>query len=157
MIATTYADFRNLFTDGSGFDVDGLAVWPVGQLIEPQGTNPTQSWTDTFPITFAISGSNDAVSGVDDWHWYLSQPNTGSGDERLELQRFDTSALVSRSGRIKIALTAAGQAEMTAYTQSSKTMRRFYANVYLYVKDVQNDEIQMFDMSRLAFAPSSLP
>jgi hypothetical protein len=149
VIAPNYSTFRELFGQGHAEARDGMPAWPGANNIMDTGIT---AFTNTFPFTIDLAGADDAVAYVDEWHWYLCVPNEGSGNERIQLVRYDTSAYVSRSGRVKIKLTTAGTAELVAH--DSTWMDRFFRDVYLYALNVDNEEIYFADMHRQMFAKS---
>lgn len=150
MIAPNYTHFRNLFAYDvtSTYARDGMLEWPEGDV--SNAITSITSFTQTFPISVDLAGADDAVAYRDEWDWYLQVPNEGSGNERIELRRYDTSTTASRSGRVRIYLTALGASDFTKH--DSEWMSRLMRNVYLYAKEISSGEIWFCDVHRAMFA-----
>ena len=156
-ICTRYADFRNLFMLGETPAPDGFPTWDYGRFA---GTLVVYSnWQLTFPITVALAVSDDAVKYTDEYHWYLSQP-TELTAPRMELQRYDNLPTGTRSGRVRIALTATGSALLASTDlgppHSSEAMNNFLRGCYVYAFDIANAQYYVLDMWRAAFVPAQL-
>jgi hypothetical protein len=147
MIAPNYATFRALFANTATRANDGMLEWDGWTIAMSTGIT---AYTVTFPISIDLAGSDDAAAFVDEWHWYLSVSNEGSGYERIQLVRYDPSDIVSRSGRVQIRLTAAGTAELQ--THDTTWMDRFFRDSYLYAKKISDGEVYYADLHRLMFA-----
>jgi hypothetical protein len=157
-ICTYYADFRNLFMLGEPPAPDGFPEWDNSKF---NGTMVLYSnWQITFPITTAaLTVADDAVNGTDEFHWYLAQP-TELTEPRMELQRYDNLPTSTRSGRVKIALTAAGSALLASRDlgppHSAEAMGAFLRGCYLYGYDIAASKYYVTDMWRAAFVPAQL-
>lgn len=157
-ICTYYADFRNLFMLGETPAADGFPTWNTTKF---DGTMVLYSnWQITFPITTAaLAVVDDAVAYTDEYHWYLAQP-TEVTVPRMELQRYDNLPTGTRSGRVKIALTAAGTALLASSDlgppHSAEAMGAFLRGCYLYGYSIATSKYYVTDMWRAAFVPAQL-
>lgn len=156
MICYDYASFRNVFMAGEPVALDGLPTWEPskfdGTLIFYEG------WTISFPLNLQMTGSDDAVTGVDEYHWYLSQP-TALTTPRLSISRNDPLGS-TRSGRVSLGLTAAGAALLASDElgppYSAAAMDSFLRGCYVYSYTIATNKYYVGDLWRLAFAPRSL-
>lgn len=154
MIATSYTGFRNLFAKvAAATDIDGYLEWPVADATQVV-TSAITTYATAFPISIDLAGSNDSVAWTDEWHWYLGQPTEGTGSERFELQRHDPSATVTRSGRVYLATTASGAAELSVH--SASILDRMVRDVWVYAKKISTEAIYVLDVHRAMFANASL-
>lgn len=154
MIAVSYASFRNLFAKPAATSaIDGFLTWPAADATQVVSTAIT-TYATSFPITIDLAGADDSVAWTDEWHWYLGQNTEGTGNERFELQRYDTSATVSRSGRTRLALTASGSAELSVH--SSTILDRMVRDMWIYAKKISTEAIYVLDVHRAMFANKSL-
>ena len=156
MICSNYGSFREIFGTGSGQDVDGYKRFGVkrGDYTLTAGAVFSNPFSIVFPYSFSVHDINDVVAGTDEYHWWMSEPAQATGAPRLELQRHDPSAYVTRSGRIRIALTAAGTSFMTTY--DAQHMDQLLRNVHIYcIAATAPATVYWFDLHRSAFAPGS--
>lgn len=144
MIATTYRDFRFLFSVAGTDGTDGYPVWDLGV---PEVVQPWTSPFVNFPVDIDLAGADDA--GPDEWHWYLSLPNLGSSDAYLTIARRDI-APTTRSGRVRLSLGPSHVGVMNA-TKANL----FFRNAYLYARKLSDDTVYMADLHRCAFSPAS--
>ena len=156
-ICTYYADFRNLFMAGEPDAPDGFPTWEASKFV---GTLAIFSnWQVTFPVTISIAVVDDAVAYTDEYHWYLSQP-TEMTVPRMELQRYDNLPTGTRSGRVRLALTAAGTALLASGdigpAHSAEAMGAFFRDCYVYAYKIADDKYYIADLYRLAFSPAQL-
>lgn len=156
MIVSYYADFRELFAASSAYDTDGMRHWASEEL-QTAAVKPFSTWAVSFPVLFDLSGVDDAVPFVDEWHWYLSMPteSVSFASNPFVLSRADTGA-GSRSGRVYIGLTAYGTSIITASLQSASTMDKLLRDVTLYARNPGLAETYFWELHRCAFAPESL-
>ena len=157
MICTDYASFRNVFMAGEPVALDGFPTWDATRF---DGTLfPFTGWQQTFPISVQMTGGTDAVAGVDEYHWYLSQP-TERTEPRLSLTLRTPASGTTNSGRTWLGLTAVGSAllagESLGPAHSAQAMDSFLRNTYIYSYDIANNKYYATDLHRLAFAPQSL-
>lgn len=161
MIAPNYVHFRYLFAKlAATAAADGFLEWPVADATQVVSTAIT-TYATAFPISIDLtitdedpSGADDAVAWTDEWHWYLAQSTEGSGSERFELQRYDPSTTVSRSGRVYLATTASGAAELSVH--SASVLDRMVRDMWIYAKNIANKTIYVLDVHRAMFANKSL-
>lgn len=143
MILTDYYQFRLAFTDSGLVGIDGHYEWPANMVTGL--VKPFTNWSFTLPFVI------DLDTGLtDEFHWYLSLPNLGSGQERFVLQY---SGLDPVSDTVTLALTAAGTAELV--TQDASTMSRMLKNCFIYAKSTNTGDIYVIDLHRSAFNPDS--
>lgn len=163
MIITNYADFRNIFGAGEPAADDGLPRWPVDKMLSLIAPGfgiikPWSTWQITFPKRITASAGLDAVLGVDEWHWYLSQP-TENTTPRLQLTRDDNLPVSTHSGTTLISLTAAGLAAIAGAdgspVYSAATIDKLFKGCFVYVFNIGDEEISAVDLHRCAFANAS--
>jgi len=116
VIVTNFWDWRTLAAGpGAPLDASGYPTWPV-TAVYPFPPSIT-TWQLTFPVTLDVNGGNaDAVTGVDEFNWYLQNPCelVNPAAARLELQEWtDELPVRSYSGRKRLALTAVGASFVT--------------------------------------------
>jgi hypothetical protein len=164
MIITNYADFRNIFGAGEPAADDGLPRWPVDKvlsvIVPPYGIiKPFTSWQFNWPKRVAATLGADSVINVDEWHWYLLQP-TETTTPRMQLNRDDNLPTATHSGRVEIALTAAGLTAVAgpdgAPLYSAVNIDKLFRGCYIYVFNIGDEEISIVDLHRCAFAASSI-
>lgn len=146
-IVTTYSAFRNTFATVVGLANDGLQIWPYAKL-DVVGFTDTWTIPDVLPSgfesgtawTITINGSaNDAVAGVAEYYWYLSQRTDDVPNQYFTISHPDVLPN-TRSGTVNIVLSALGQ---TLYpTMDSATILSLFTNVDLYVQRISDDAIQ---------------
>jgi len=155
LICATYGSFRDVFGTGST-DVDGYKQFGVkrGDYTLGAAAAFSNPFSIVFPYSFSVHDVNDAVAWTDEYPWYLSEPAAATGAPRLELQRHDPSAYVTRSGRVRIALTAAGTSFMTTY--DAQHMDQLLRNTHVpSIAATSPTIVYWFDLHRSAFAPGS--
>lgn len=164
MIITNYADFRNIFGAGEPNDLDGLPRWPVAKMLSLIAPGfgiikPWTTWQITFPKRVTAAIGADFTLGVDEWHWYLSQP-TELTSPRLALTRDDFLPSTTNSGRVELSLTAAGLASIAGAdgspVYSAATIDKLFKGCFIYVFNIGDEEISAVDLHRCAFANASL-
>lgn len=159
MIITNFWDFRSLAAGpGAPLGPGGYPAWPVTAVFPV--APPITTWQLTFPVEIETfnGGSADAVTGVDEFDWYLQEPCelVDFGAKRLELQEWtDELPTNSYSGRKRLALTAAGTAFLTV--QDPRTMKALFEGVYLFARQTTpvSPNIYVYDLLRAAFEPNS--
>jgi len=154
MIAPNYASFRNLFAKPAATSaIDGFLTWPAADATQVVSTAIT-TYATAFPISIDLAGADDSVAWTDEWHWYLGQTTEGTGSERFELQRYDTSSTASRSGRVYLATTASGAAELSVH--SASVLDRMVRDMWIYAKNIATEAFYVLDVHRAMFANKSL-
>ena len=153
MICPRFIDFRTAFQVTAGTDVDGLPTWgPADDVLV--AFRAFSGYAFTFPITVSTTSSDDAVAWVDEWDWYLSEPAMATNAPRFTLVRNDPSISVTRSGRVTLGLTAAGQAIVS--TLSASSMDRLLRDVHLYAFDRTGLAVYWSPLHTCAFAPNAI-
>lgn len=146
-ILTTYAAFRNTFAVVAGLANDGLPIWPYAKL---HVVGFTSTWTipNSLPSgfesgtawTITINGAvNDAVAGVSEYYWYLSQRTDDPTKQYFTISHPDVLPN-TRSGTVNIVFSALGQSLYS--TVDSSNISTLFANVDLYVQRISDDAIQ---------------
>jgi hypothetical protein len=157
MICPVYADFRNIFMAGEPLAADGFPTWDATRFEGTLVLYP--NWQITFPIDCQFTSSNDAVVGVDEYHWYLLQP-TETTEPRLSLTLRPTASGVTASGRCILGLTAAGTALLASGdigpAHSAEAMSNFLRGCYVYGYVIATNKYYVLDMWRAAFVPAQL-
>lgn len=103
MILQRYQDFRMAFADvGAATANDGFKEWPVGR-VRASGFSSSLSIPviQSFPITITCNAqASDAVAGVDEYDWYLSQRTDTPAIQYLSL-----AAVANKSGTVTLDVT----------------------------------------------------
>jgi hypothetical protein len=103
-IFTTYAQFRAGFNPFTPVGADGFKSWSGGDVVTPVLEIPTT--IIELPFLIIVNNTiNDAVAGVDEWDWYLSQRTDNSARQYFTVDRADELPN-TRSGRIAVNVSA---------------------------------------------------
>lgn len=146
-VLTTYTAFRTAFATAAVPVNDGLDQWPYVQLLVPGFTN---TWTipNTLPSGFATgtpwvitinAGANDAVAGVDEYTWYLSQRTDDPLKQYFTIAHPNVLP-ATRSGTVNIYFSAFGQS-VYGFVDTT-VIPIIFRNVDLYVQRISDDAIQ---------------
>lgn len=150
-----YVTFRTVFAAPlTARAPDGMLRWPAPGTVTLHTRRAPTSPFASFPVIVDLAGANDAVAYVDEWHWWLSQPSTATGNPYWSISYY-TDGTGTRSGRVRLGLTAAGSA--IASVPSSENMDRLMRNVHIYAKRLSDNAIVWIDVHRSAFAGDSFP
>lgn len=108
MIIPTWSQFRAAFAVPlAPIANDGLPEWPAANVDQPGFVNSiTFEDPISFPWFIEVDPGPDAVSGVDQFDWWLSQRSDVVSHQYWQLQRNDDLPVVTNSGRIKLVPTA---------------------------------------------------
>jgi hypothetical protein len=155
VILTNFVDFRAGFATSVNVDNDGHPEFAPSSLLTIRPFISYDTWNPVAGITIDLFDTNDAAAYVDENHWYLSDPAAATGAPRWEIVRADPSALVSRSGRVTLRLTAAGQALYVV--GDSDIMAALLHQVHLYAFNLSTENAYWADLHRCAFAAASFP
>ena len=181
MIYATYNQFRNGFATSTDLDITGRKVWPVDKLqtsfsFEFPGAGVTGGTglvilglsSDvskaavhgaTFPWKLTMNGDlKDAVFGVDEWDWYLSQRTDDPARQYLTMYRIDNEAgpdldPKTTSGRVRLGLTSLGTSTFGT-TLTPGQLSRLFESVYVYVQRRSDDFIWVFDIRKILYTPN---
>lgn len=175
-IFTTYGDFRHNFGNPASLDVDGMRLfWAKSNLGKLYTARPFNSWDydaslspngikltgagNTIDLSISVSdpaGVDDAVLWTDEWHWYLSDPGSATGNPKWSLARSDGAT--SRSARASLTCTSAGFAlyqSMLDFSGPSHAVSTIVRDVHLYALNIANEIVVWIDVHRCCFAPNS--
>lgn len=161
MICQRYTDFRGVFASSTpGTDADGFETFAVEDLRAggfaalAVGLSLSTTLVAGFVVT-ANGNLPDAVPGVDEYDWYVSQP---SGTSALLAVAENAAELPgdTMSGAIRLTGSAEGLAEMAGLTGSSATAFTaaladiFLGNVHVYCRRRSDGAIQWSDLRAIA-------
>ena len=130
-IYTTYSQFRAGFSSGA-IGLDGFKLWPGSSVAAP-GTLTMGATIAAFPFTISVGGTNDAVAGVDEYDWYLSQRSDVTTKQYLSVSRNDPLPN-TMSARISVNITAlATGLQYGTIPLSIKDILALFTDVEVYV------------------------
>lgn len=148
MIIPRFTDFRHRFATSPTLGPGGYEVWPVAlqdaalAISVDDGTNALLA----LPAIMSVNGgAADAVSGVDEYDWYLSQRTDDTAAQCLSL----TSA-AGTSSTVTLARTALGTSRYPS--GSTDDMRKLYRHVCVYVSRKSDKAWNMIDFSKTLFS-----
>lgn len=109
MIIPNYTTFRAAFAlGGASIDPDGLEEWPVAKVRSggfTGGISGIAKPITAFPITLSVNAqANDAVAGVHEYDWYVSQRTDDPDRQFFTVTNADV-APNTKSGTIVLSLT----------------------------------------------------
>lgn len=102
----------------------------------------------SFTVT-CNAGAADAVYGVDDYHWYLSQRSDTPANQMLSCTQVASSGGNSYSGSIQIVHTALAEGELgfTAPDVTQDINRAIFRDCHLYCQRRSDGAIQWVDLT----------
>lgn len=140
--------------DGVFIDNGGFERWPVGNVNQPGGPGPFAGlsipWVPLDPaVGIAITvnaNAADAVKGVDEYDWYLSQRTDIGANQYLQLFDNPVSATESRSGTVRFAHNALAVSEFGIAVGTPLTpvqIAKVFNKAHLYVQR-RSDKLILF-------------
>lgn len=150
-IYTDYISFRTAFSVTGVVTTDGMPRFDGFDHTFRPFTN--WEFAAVAGITIDMDSTNDTPAWVDRWHWYLSDPGAANGNPRWQIVRADPSALVTRSARVTLSLTAHGVSLFPS--QEPGVVSGILRDVHLYAFNIADQEVYWADLHRCAFAPES--
>lgn len=145
MICPTYSVFRAVFAlGGAATAADGMPEWPVASLRAGGFTGLVTPTIAAYPFTITCNAdAADAVLGVHEYDWYLSQRTDVAASQYLTIEH-DVPA---KSGRVRINTVGANVARLLpglsgAQLLTTDAQSAIFRNVHLYVHRRSDDAIQ---------------
>lgn len=142
-ILGNYATFRWYFGTAT-IAPDGMKTFDVANVVG--AIEPFTSWNFSFPVSIDLAGADDAVAGVDEWHWYLQEAR--ETEPLFQLARDDRGG-TTRSGRVSLELTAYGTTAHTIHDWGKLNV--MLRGAYLFAIDTGGN-IFTCDLHGAAFA-----
>lgn len=141
MICPSYSAFRSVFGAGEARDRSGYERWPVEKVLGPIGSSSFRlAMPASFDVTAMLSVNElayDAIPGLDEFDWYLSQRTDLPGEQLFALRRIDDEN-GTRSGSVKLVPTVLMAAVVSLDEQhptpSSEQAERIFKYVAVYVR-----------------------
>lgn len=145
--------------DGAFIDGDGVWTWPI-DLVRKVGSGFGDAGSTLTGVTpwydpggsLEIScntGAPDAVFGVDDFDWYLSQRTDEQARQYLEIENFPADGGESFSGFVRIRNAAlADTFAPNAPSITPQVLKRLFRYAHLYVRRRSDGAIQWVDLHR---------
>ena len=136
MILATWSQFRAVFMPGAPIGIDGVEEWDPSMVDQPGFVNDLV-FADpiTFPWEIEVDPGPDAVPGVDEFDFFLSQRSDDPAKQYWEVQRNDAGFPgITNSGRIKLARTSLSTSLYPTVTaQSTAALITLFKDLDLYV------------------------
>jgi len=143
-ILGNYATFRWYFGTAT-IAPDGMKTFNSANVID--NIQPFTSWNFSFPVSIDLAGADDAVTGTDEWHWYLQEAR--ETQPLFQLSRDDRGG-TTRSGRVSLELTAYGTTAHTIHDWGKLNV--MLRGAYLFAFQVAGSRIFTCDLHGAAFA-----
>lgn len=147
MIIDDYSVFRNHINPAGTPAPDGLPEFPVANM-RAFGFDGgiTSNPTSAFPLEITVNAyADDAVDGVDEYDWFVSQRTSVAANKPFTVYRLDTPP-TTRSGSIGIDMTAQTSAENPDPFDLSTIPVLFFA-VDIYAIRRTDKSIQRLDLA----------
>lgn len=143
-ILGNYVTFRTYFGTAT-IAPDGMAEFDYANV--NGAISPFTSWNFSFPVSIDLAGADDAVVGVDEWHWYLQEAR--ETQPLFQLSRDDRGG-TTRSGRVSLELTAYGTTAHTIHDWGKLNV--MLRGAYLFALEISSGAIYVCDLHGAAFA-----
>ena len=165
MIIPQYVQFRSIFGLFAPPDVTGYATWPSA-LLRADGFNQYLI-TQPMPAVDAIPTNNgilivvngtlaapvaDAVSGVDEFDWYLSQRTDATSLQNWSLTQYTDGSPNTYSGAVVLKKVSGTSSSPPTLEEQFSLCRHCYLYVRERVSPSGASPIQLVDLTRTYFA-----
>ena len=158
MIYPQYTHFRAGMSVTGTIGVDGMPEWPASYVrLAASGFGDTGTTITGVPTPYAgtffrvtcNAGAADAVAGVDEYDWYLSQRTDQTALQNLAIWNGAVGSN-TYSGTARILHTAAAESAFgfTATTVTPGVIPLLFRHCYLYVQRRSDSAIQWIDLLR---------
>lgn len=160
MIIENYSTFRVLANPGGAIGVDGLTEFDPMNMRKNgfDGGIKFSSSIGNSPIVLTCNDETpDAVAGVDEFDWYVSQRTSVQANKPLTVDRFDDLPTNSWSGRIRLDLRAWAAIEYPDPYELETVKVLFFA-IDVYAIRRSDGAIQRIDLMKYlvdALSPST--
>lgn len=165
-----YHAFRTIFaTAAAPLDLDGNRPWPLASVRSPSFDGGIRGMTSSTTLAFGVgiaigvafrdgfanfngagSAVADAVAGVDEYDWWVSQRTIDPAKMYLAVTQYVLNPALTYSGSISLRTTALARADIGIASDvvalTTMQARRLYKNVHVYCRRRSDGAIQWADV-----------
>lgn len=167
-VIALFSNFRTIFSVTGTIGVDGYPAWPLASVRASGFTSfglPKPIVHLPFTVTAnpasagAVIGNDDAIIGVDDYDWYVSQGTDVAAKQRLVVTQYSAA----KSGTIQITgqksvydqiIPKASALQPPEVPLPEETALLMFKHVTIYVQKKSNNAIQVIHLYRDSFSKS---
>jgi hypothetical protein len=145
LILATYSQFVGCFGHGNPPDNSGHPKWPVSGVIyegEPGFHLAMPTQPTLVANIYANSGVFDAVNGVDEFDWYLSQRTDDLSLQMIAISRLNED-VATRSGGVAVGPSARAFSTYgpSVVWPTPEQALKIFRDVWIYVRRRSNGHI----------------
>lgn len=145
--------------NGNLIDPDGIETWPIA-LLRSGGFNAISNFNIPYDGTAMLLTVNalaqDAVFGVDEYDWYVSQRTDVPANQYLDVQgNINLPPIVSFSGTLRMIHTTLAETEFGIVSGTNLTPTQtvsLFKDIAVYVRRISDGAIQWVDMLQIQLA-----